>query len=157
MKQPLKRFGIILHFGAHRREGGMNPLILVSFQSNLLQWIRDLIGQGYRVRTHAEEYQFFQKGRVFAMLWSEPAGETTARAGATDNSRYTTHPNSGIVEGRFGQKIYCQIRRFVVIRVNRQQHFVEAWYVACDSVSYPSDKVQCDHDIWQPRGFETWL
>ncbi|KAH7409818.1 hypothetical protein DE146DRAFT_327486 [Phaeosphaeria sp. MPI-PUGE-AT-0046c] len=80
----------------------------------------------FRVRTNAEEYQFFQKGRVLAMLWSEPAGETAIRAGTTDNSRYTAHPNSGIVEGRFGQKIYCQIRRFVVIRVNRQQHFVEA-------------------------------
>lgn len=63
------------------------------------------------------------------MLWSEAAGETAASRSMTDNSHYTAHPNSTIVRGRFGERIYSSIRRFVIIRVNRAQHFVEAWYV----------------------------
>lgn len=79
------------------------------------------------MRTHAEEYEFFKQGRVFAMLWSETAGESLSKRSATENSKFTVHPNSSIVQGRFGEKIHCTIRRFVVVRVNRQQHFVEAW------------------------------
>ncbi|KAF2823153.1 hypothetical protein CC86DRAFT_300156 [Ophiobolus disseminans] len=58
------------------------------------------------------------------MLWSETAGETLTRRTDTENSKVTVHPN--IIEGRFGEKIHSTIRRFVIVRVNRQQHFVEA-------------------------------
>jgi hypothetical protein len=85
--------------------------------------------QGYRVRTRAEEYQFFKQGRVFATLWTETASETMRSATATENSRATIHnPNPAITPGRFGQEIFSQIRRFVVVKVNRRQHFVLAWY-----------------------------
>lgn len=79
------------------------------------------------MRTNAEVYDFFKQGRVFAMLWSEIAGESLSKRRGSDNSRVTVHPNSALVEGGFGEKIHCTIRRFVIVRVNRQQHFVEAW------------------------------
>jgi hypothetical protein len=91
-----------------------------------------LIIEGYRVRTRAEEYHFFVKGRVFAMLWTEPAAERLPARNPTENSRITTvqkqtNPDPAIITGRWGQQIHSQIRRFVVVRVNRQQHFIEAW------------------------------
>lgn len=81
------------------------------------------------MRTRKEEHDFFKQGRVFAMLYSEPMGESAQRSDATTNTRYTAHPNSPIVLGPFGQNIYSSIRRFVVMRVNKQRHFVEAWLV----------------------------
>lgn len=33
---------------------------------------------------------------------------------------------SGITIGKFGEGIYSQIRRFIVVRVNRDRHFVYA-------------------------------
>lgn len=72
---------------------------------------------GYRVRENAEAHRFFKTGRVFAMLWSEAASENVARNGAE---------TTGVTIGRFGQSIYSQIRRFIVVRVNRERHFVYA-------------------------------
>jgi hypothetical protein len=82
-------------------------------------------GLGYRVRTKAEQYDFFRRGRVFAMLWSETAGGSISRS---DQTVFTAYPNSTFTRGRFGENIYSSIRRFVVMRVNRASHFVEAWY-----------------------------
>lgn len=111
--------------------------------------------QGYRIRTKAEEYHFFKQGRVFAILRSEPTGEIATSSRMTENSQSTAHPMSGVVEGRFGQKIYCQIRRFVVMRVNKHEHFVETWYVFFERPRYSSNYSQCHHHIWEPRGSGT--
>lgn len=71
------------------------------------------------MRTRAEANQFFKTGRVFAMLWAEAASETMARRnGGTENTAITI--------GRFGQGVFSQIRRFVVVQVNREAHFVYA-------------------------------
>jgi hypothetical protein len=63
------------------------------------------------------------------MLWAETAGHTLKKRTATENSNFTILPNSPIVKGSYGEDIYCQIRRFVIVRVNRNAHFVEAWSV----------------------------
>jgi hypothetical protein len=78
---------------------------------------------GYRIRTRAEAHRFFTKGRVLSMLWAETLSETSARAfgRGTDNTAITV--------GRFGQGVYSQIRRFVIVKVNRTEHFFYAWYV----------------------------
>ncbi|KAH8727746.1 hypothetical protein GQ44DRAFT_702912 [Phaeosphaeriaceae sp. PMI808] len=80
----------------------------------------------YRVRTRAEAYDFFRQGRVFAMLWAEVAGTSLGNRNGTENSRLTAYPSPAIIDGRFGENVHCNIRRFVVVRVNRHQHFVEA-------------------------------
>jgi hypothetical protein len=84
---------------------------------------------GYTVKYGSEEHRFFKQGRVFAMLWTETAGETHRSRTATDNSKVTTqiYRNNAISPGRFGQDVYSQIRRFVIVKVNRRQHFVLAW------------------------------
>lgn len=69
------------------------------------------------MRERAEAHKFFRTGRVFAMLWSEAASATMARNGTE---------TSGITIGKFGEGIYSQIRRFIVVRVNRDRHFVYA-------------------------------
>jgi hypothetical protein len=74
--------------------------------------------KGYRVRTAKEAHDFFRRGRVFAMLWAETASETLTR-NATENTSITV--------GRFHENVFSQIRRFVVVDVNRGRHFVYAW------------------------------
>ncbi|KAH7081319.1 kinase-like domain-containing protein [Paraphoma chrysanthemicola] len=68
----------------------------------------------YRMRTRDEAHRFFVKGRVFAMLWSETASPTMIGN------------RTALTVGRFGEGVYSQIRRFVVMRVNKQKHFVYA-------------------------------
>jgi hypothetical protein len=75
------------------------------------------------MRTKAEAHRFFVKGRVFAMLWAETASATMQLA------RHGTE-NTAITVGRFGEMVYSQIRRFVVVKVNRERHFVYAWSVS---------------------------
>lgn len=74
------------------------------------------------MRTRASAHSFFIMGRVFSMLWTETASATmqVARSGTE---------NTAITVGRFGQGVYSQIRRFVVMKVNRDRHFVYAWSV----------------------------
>ena len=72
------------------------------------------------MRTKADAHRFFVKGRVFSMLWAETASATLTRNGTE---------NTGITIGRFGQGVFSQIRRFVIMKVNRSQHFVYAWSV----------------------------
>jgi hypothetical protein len=74
------------------------------------------------MRSRAEASRFFVKGRVFAMLWAETASATIMQA------RHGTE-NTAITVGQLGEKIYSQIRRFVVVKVNREHHFVYAWSV----------------------------
>ncbi|KAK5725247.1 hypothetical protein LTR17_013116 [Elasticomyces elasticus] len=65
--------------------------------------------------------RFFKVGRVFLILWTEPAG-----AGATEitsyeqNDRTITAADGGPVPGRFGESVYSQVRRYVVIRGGEQ-------------------------------------
>jgi hypothetical protein len=75
------------------------------------------------VRTNAEEYNFFKTGRVFAMLWAEKDGETVS---GTVTKRPVDERNPK-AQGSFNQTFYFAIRRFVVIRVNRNKHHVKAW------------------------------
>ncbi|KAH7112799.1 hypothetical protein B0J11DRAFT_541935 [Dendryphion nanum] len=62
----------------------------------------------YRMRTGAEARDFFVMGRVFSMLHAETASETWARNGTE---------NTAITIGRFGQGVYSQIRRFIIVKV----------------------------------------
>lgn len=58
------------------------------------------------------------------MLWSETAG-------ATANLARNGTENTAITVGLFNQKVFSQIRRFVIMEVNREKHFVYAWSVHC--------------------------
>jgi hypothetical protein len=69
------------------------------------------------MRTGGEARQFFKKGRVFATLYTEPTGETAQPD--PWNDAYTTV--------KFGQSVFTQIRRFVVVSVRK--NFVYAWLV----------------------------
>ena len=95
----------------------------------------EALDSSYRMRTGREAHEFFKKGRVFAMLWAEPASETFGQY----NSRQTEHThvqyNDPVTVGRFGQAVFSQIRRFVIMRVKKKEHFVYAWYVAAPSPS----------------------
>ncbi|KAF2469462.1 uncharacterized protein BDR25DRAFT_304534 [Lindgomyces ingoldianus] len=65
------------------------------------------LDSSYRMRTGAEARQFFKRGKVFSMLHSEPAG-TPGRNG---------DDNFSVVA--YGEQVYSQIRRFVIVKVNR--------------------------------------
>jgi hypothetical protein len=119
-------FEVSLSSRAPQSVAGMKIWTLVSHWPSLLSSVV-LTDQGYCVRTNAQEYEFFKQGRVFAMLWSETAGHSLSKRTPTENSNFTAHPNSSLVQGQFGERIYSSIRRFVIVRVNRQSHFVEAW------------------------------
>lgn len=67
------------------------------------------------MRTGSEAREFFKLGRVFAMLYTEPAGQTATRN------------NDAFSVVRFGESVYTQIRRFVVVSVRK--NFVHAWSV----------------------------
>lgn len=58
---------------------------------------------------------FYHVGRVFAVPWPVPAGET---AKSPESSRYTHTSNPTMTTGRFGQKFYNTIRRMVVVRAS---------------------------------------
>jgi hypothetical protein len=73
---------------------------------------------GYRVRTAQEAPDFFRRGRVFAMLWAQSGSETLTRSASE---------NSAITILRYAERIFTQVRRYVVIDVNRKRHFVYAW------------------------------
>ncbi|PQE23495.1 pfs domain protein [Rutstroemia sp. NJR-2017a BVV2] len=55
-------------------------------------------------------YEFWKVGRVFMMLWTEPAGVNAQRGG--------TRNHSHISETWLSGKAYSEIRRFVVVRDN---------------------------------------
>ncbi|KAF1930299.1 uncharacterized protein M421DRAFT_418617 [Didymella exigua CBS 183.55] len=82
----------------------------------LLGWYERL-DNSYRVRERREAHEFFKTGRVFAMLWAESASATMIRGGTE---------NTAVTIGRFQEEVYSQIRRFVVVKVNRQRHFIYA-------------------------------
>lgn len=67
------------------------------------------------MRTGTEARQFFRRGRVFATLYTESAGETAR----------PTHFNDAFTTVKYGEAVYTQIRRFVVVSVRK--NFVYAW------------------------------
>lgn len=91
---------------------------------------REILDGSYYMRSGKEAHDFFKVGRVFAMLWAEAASETASRSqirfpsNATNNSDITVGP---FVRGRFGQRVFSQIRRFVIVETQRRRHFVKAW------------------------------
>ncbi|KAK3075500.1 hypothetical protein LTR53_001117 [Teratosphaeriaceae sp. CCFEE 6253] len=61
----------------------------------------------FRTRKHS----FFNFGRVFKILWSEPASDN-----ATVISPILRDGRNSISSGRYGETVYSKIRRFVVVR-----------------------------------------
>lgn len=61
---------------------------------------------------------FFVLGRVFMILWSEPAGAATVVTNYERNDRSiaTNSDNKALSTVRFGEQVYSKVRRFVVIR-----------------------------------------
>ena len=66
---------------------------------------------GYKIRPR----DFFFVGRVFLVLWVEPAGETTTAITSLERSD-PIPADPGVTHGRFGEHVYSKVRRFVVIR-----------------------------------------
>lgn len=62
-------------------------------------------------RIRSDPRRFFKVGRVFMLLWVEPAGEQGTRV--TDGIS-TRRP--GTTRGRYGEEVFSKVRRFVVIR-----------------------------------------
>jgi hypothetical protein len=81
------------------------------------------------MRTRAEAHKFFIHGCVFAMLWAETASFAMARNGTE---------NTVITIGRYGERVYSQIRCFVIVKVNRKNDFVYAWLVVARTFWCPS-------------------
>lgn len=88
-------------------------------------WYENL-DQSYQMRTGREAHKFFKKGRVFSVLWAEAASETAARQALGDGT-VQRFQGPGYSQGRFGETVYSNIRRFVIMRVKRHDHFVYAW------------------------------
>lgn len=66
--------------------------------------------RAYQVR----KSEFFRPGRVFAVLWPEPAGSSGNKGAA---SRFDpTEKNPNLIHGPRGEKIYVHPQRMVVIR-----------------------------------------
>lgn len=64
----------------------------------------------FEVRTSPR--RFFTVGKVFMVLWAEPAGEQkTLVTGGISTSK-----TSGITQGKHGEMVFSKVRRFVVIR-----------------------------------------
>ena len=55
--------------------------------------------------------RFFTVGKVFMVLWSEPAGEARTLVTGAIPAR-----TPGTTKGRFGENVFSKVRRFVVIR-----------------------------------------
>ena len=64
---------------------------------------------GYRQVAEEDQENFWRIGRVFMMLWTEPAGPQVPPGGGTRNG-------SHISTTWLGQEAYSEIRRFVVIQ-----------------------------------------
>nr|POF06904.1 hypothetical protein CFP56_31528 [Quercus suber] len=64
----------------------------------------------YKIRPH----KFFSVGRVFIILWVEPAADATLITNSREKS--DRPPDPGLATGRHGEAIYSKVRRFVVIR-----------------------------------------
>jgi hypothetical protein len=70
------------------------------------------------MRTGREASEFFKIGRVFAMLYTEPSSGS-GKVGLNDDDFTVV---------RFGESVFTQIRRFVIVSVRK--NFVHAWYAS---------------------------
>lgn len=60
----------------------------------------------FRLKSH----DFFSVGRVFFVLWAEPAGES-------QTAITTQEPSDSTLQGRYkGERVFSKVRRFVVVR-----------------------------------------
>lgn len=66
----------------------------------------EVLFDSYRKRPSPR--QFFKVGKVFMVLWAEPAGVDTATIISTQTR--------GMSVGRYGEAVYSSVRRFVVVR-----------------------------------------
>ena len=62
---------------------------------------------------HAQ--RFFKIGKVFTILWSEPAGDTSDTM-LSSSSSASSSVASGISACQFGERVFTKIRRLVVVR-----------------------------------------
>jgi hypothetical protein len=62
------------------------------------------------------------------MLWAEAASATDARQ-YLPNGTVGSFSGPGYTEGRFGESVYSNIRRFVIVKVRKNDNFVYAWLV----------------------------
>lgn len=67
------------------------------------------------MRTGSQAREFFKKGRVFAMLYTEPSGGQAQPV--LNDDAFTLV--------RFNEQVYTTIRRFVIVSV--RLNFVYAW------------------------------
>lgn len=79
------------------------------------------LSSAYRVYDRAST--FFIPGRVFSMLWHEPAGRTYKKQKGVvdeltepDDGYYKARLSRNTTVGPYGEKIYSHIRRMIVIR-----------------------------------------
>ncbi|KAF2741639.1 hypothetical protein M011DRAFT_454496, partial [Sporormia fimetaria CBS 119925] len=96
-------------------------------------------------------------GRVFAVLFAEVASAAAAQAAFPDGTvlQYPNpRSNPGYRQGRFGEYVFLNIRRFVIVKVPMERHFV----YACPILTYSgrgTTKPDCDpaeHTIVHFRG-----
>jgi hypothetical protein len=79
------------------------------------------------------------------MLWSEPAGST---------SNGVSNAFSVVM---FNERVYTNIRRFVVVHVPRDKGFVYAWYVSTHHIGIQLILVQWHHDLFGTWCYEGWV
>ncbi|KAM0718565.1 hypothetical protein Q7P37_005635 [Cladosporium fusiforme] len=61
--------------------------------------------------------EFYKVGRVFLVLWSEPAGSSKGSTSSKHGgSWYSTPLEPGVVLNQFGERVFSKVRRFVVVR-----------------------------------------
>lgn len=89
------------------RQGGVRAFRMLAGNS---QQETEVLYPSFKLR-HRD---FFREGRVFLILWTEPAGEPTATTRVTNQQ--VPEVNDGITPGVYGQRVFSKVRRFVIIR-----------------------------------------
>ncbi|PQE16489.1 heterokaryon incompatibility protein [Rutstroemia sp. NJR-2017a BBW] len=77
------------------------------------------------------DYGFWKVGRVFMMLWTEPAGVNAQRAGTKNYSH--------ISETWLSEKAYSEIRRFVVVKDNHGNCSCLGWATLKNNLPDPEN------------------
>ncbi|KAK5123695.1 hypothetical protein LTR85_002331 [Meristemomyces frigidus] len=71
-------------------------------------------------RMREQPQRFFIVGRVFLVLWTEPAGETATLITSREPNDRPARVDPGMTVGRFGERVYSKVRRFVVVRAGEK-------------------------------------
>jgi len=69
--------------------------------------------KGYQAIRNTDLNKFWVRGRVFAVLWTEPARDSTPRRPGT-----SVNGLSQIIPTKYNSKAYTEIRRFVALSIN---------------------------------------